>query len=236
MRLIRPSLALLPWILLTAGTPAPLNGLTVKNEVVKIEPVRNNNLFTTWNLYASGLSENAFIAARQGFDRLSETKKLNNKSILTIIDFSRTSNQKRFYVLDMLNGKLLFQSLVAHGQGSGTSRATDFSNETDSHKSSLGFYITDKVYNGSNGYSLKLRGCEKGINDNAMNRAIVIHGAAYVSQRFINQHGYLGRSHGCPALPTELNNKIIDVIKNGSCVFIYHPDKKYLTRSEILNQ
>ncbi len=236
MRLIHPSLALLPWILLSAGTPAPPIGFAFTNNDIKFYQVTNTNLFVQWNLSATGLSENAFTAAKKGFDHFNETQKLNKNSILTIIDFSKASNQKRLYVLDMQKGKLIFQSLVAHGQGSGSAFAVDFSNEAESHKSSLGFFITDAVYNGSNGYSLKLRGCEKGINDNAMNRAIVIHGADYVSQKFINQHGYLGRSHGCPALPAALNKKIIDVIKNGSCVFVYPPDKKYLTRSRILNQ
>lgn len=236
MRLIRLSLALLPWILLTAGTPAPLIGFTFKHDGLKFYRATNNNLYVQWNLSATGLSENAFTAAKKGFDRLSGSKKLISNRVLTIIDFSKASNQKRLYVLDMTNGKLICHTLVAHGQGSGTAYAVDFSNEAESHKSSLGFYITGAVYNGSNGYSLKLRGCEKGINDNAMNRAIVMHGAAYVSQQFIDQHGYLGRSHGCPALPNTLNKKIIDIIKNGSCVFIYHPDKKYFTHSTLLTQ
>lgn len=135
----------------------------------------------------------------------------------------------------MATGKILFNSLVAHGRNSGVDRATNFSNSGASYKSSLGFFITLDTYKGSNGYSMKLKGCEYGINNNALNRAIVMHGADYVSENFIRRNGYLGRSHGCPAVPADLSKKIIDVIKNGSCMFLYYPSKTYINRSKILN-
>jgi hypothetical protein len=135
----------------------------------------------------------------------------------------------------MQTGRIIFRTLVAHGRNSGYVYATSFSNDEASYKSSLGFYITRGTYTGINGYSLKLEGCEKGINDHALNRAIVMHGADYASEEFLQQNGYLGRSHGCPALPSTLSKKIIDKIKNGSCMFLYYPSKAYIDRSTILD-
>jgi L,D-transpeptidase catalytic domain len=138
------------------------------------------------------------------------------------------------FVLDMNTGKVLFKTFVAHGKNSGLEYATNFSNEEESYKTSLGFFITCNTYNGSNGYSLKLKGCEKGINDKAAERAIVMHGAPYANEDFLDSNGYLGRSFGCPAVPEKMNKKIIDIIKNGSCLFLYHPTKKYINASKIL--
>ncbi len=192
-------------------------------------------LYTTWDLASAGLSKDAFEKAYKGFMVLQSKNLLKNCNLLTIVDYSMSSIQKRLFVLEMVTGKILFNSLVAHGRKSGQERATDFSNASESHKSSLGFFITQDTYKGSNGYSLKLKGCEKGINCNALNRAIVMHGADYVSENFIRRNGYLGRSYGCPAVPMDLNKKIIDVIKNGSCMFLYYPSKKYISHSKILN-
>jgi hypothetical protein len=125
---------------------------------------------------------------------------------------------------------------VAHGKNTGLQYATEFSNKLSSFESSLGFYVTMNTYNGSNGYSLKLKGCEKGFNDKALERNIVLHGAPYVSNKFIQQNGFLGRSYGCPAVPLEISDKIINTIKDGACLFIYHPTKKYLTQSVFINQ
>jgi len=141
-------------------------------------------------------------------------------NILTIIDYSKPSTSKRFFVIDLENQKVLFQSYVAHGQNSGENYATEFSNQNESHKSSLGFYKTKNTYYGKHGYSLKLEGLEKGKNDLAEKRAIVIHGADYVSEEFIKENGRLGRSHGCPALPQELSKVIINELKDGSCLYI----------------
>jgi hypothetical protein len=145
------------------------------------------------------------------------------------------SSQKRLFVLNMISGKVLFNTLVAHGKGSGLAYANDFSNKEASYKTSLGFFVTQNTYSGENGYSLKLKGCEKGINDNAIERAIVLHGAPYACESFLHNNGYLGRSHGCPAVPEKLSKQIIDAIKNGSCMFLYHPTKKYTSISKILN-
>lgn len=179
-------------------------------------------VYDSLQLNDQGLSQEAFDYAVQGFEKLDEEGLLNNDSVLTIIDFDQPSYQKRLYVIDIKNFKVLFNTLVAHGKNTGKEIAQFFSNTNESHKSSLGFYITEDTYNGSKGYSLKLKGLEKGINSNAYHRAIVMHGANYVSESFINAQGYIGRSHGCPAVPVELNKPIIQTIKNGSCLFIYN--------------
>ncbi len=191
--------------------------------------------YTLWNLQNTGLSENAFQYAMKGYQYLVKKGAICKKDIITIIDYSKPSYQKRLFILDMISGKVLFNTLVAHGHNSGSEYATKFSNSEESHETSLGFYVTLGTYIGDNGYSLKLKGCEKGFNDNAYNRKIVLHGSEYVSEDFIHTRGYLGRSFGCPAIPLELHKEIIDCIKDGSCVFLYHPNKKYLIKSKILN-
>ncbi len=236
MRLIRNTLALLPMLLLMANTSSSLTGNKIHLKQLNVTadnvPV---DFYSDWNLMETGLSQEAFSDALKGYKFLQKKNLLNNTNVLTIVDYSKPSSKKRLYVLDMTNGIILFNSLVAHGRNSGFDYATDFSNKEASHKTSLGFFITLNTYNGGNGYSLKLKGCEKGINDNALERAIVIHGADYADERFLQNNGFLGRSYGCPAIPEKINKKIIDVIKNGSCVFLYHPTKKYSNVSKILN-
>ncbi|RYG34159.1 MAG: murein L,D-transpeptidase catalytic domain family protein, partial [Chitinophagaceae bacterium] len=155
--------------------------------------------------------------------------------VLTIVDFSLPSNEKRLFVIDVEEEKVLFNTYVAHGRGSGEKMAQRFSNVPESFQSSLGFYSTSSTYQGKHGYSLRLSGLEPGFNNLAEERAIVIHSADYVSEGFIRTKGYLGRSWGCPALPEKLNKPIIDEIKNGSCLFIYSPNNNYLKKSKLLN-
>lgn len=162
-----------------------------------------------------------FSEALKGFYSLKE-KGLIKNDVLTLIDFSVSSNLKRLWIIDLTNNMVLLQTLVAHGRNTGDEFATDFSNTPESFKSSLGFYLTGEVYNGKHGLSLKLDGLDKGLNDNARNRAVVIHGANYVSESFIRDHKRLGRSQGCPAVPVELASDIISMIKGQSCIFIYH--------------
>ncbi len=184
-------------------------------------------------LNLKGLSREAFEFAKKGFNKLADEGRLVNDSIISIIDFSQPSSKKRLYVLDLKNYKVLFNSLVAHGRNSGREFATTFSNQNSSFMSSPGFYITQGTYEGHNGYSLKLEGVERGINDKANERGIVIHGAPYVSESIVNAQGYSGRSQGCPAVPVALAKPLINTIKNGSCMFIYHPS--YVDRSAMLN-
>lgn len=166
-----------------------------------------------------------FNMALDGFYLLKD-KGLVQKNILTLVDFSLSSNFKRMWVIDLEKNIILFQTLVAHGRNTGEEFAKVFSNKAESYQSSIGFYATAETYNGKHGMSLKLDGLEKGLNDKARERAVVMHGADYVSETFIKQNKRLGRSQGCPAVPVEMNGKIINIIKNKSCLFIYHPSAK----------
>ena len=178
-------------------------------------------LYDSLQLKDLGLSKDAFIEALKGYEVLRSSGKLNNDNMLTIADFSLPSSQKRLFVIDIENLKVLYNTYVAHGRNSGKEYANRFSNTPQSNMSSLGFYVTGKTYYGEHGLSLKLEGEEEGINDNAKNRAIVIHCADYVSEKMIETLGYLGRSLGCPALPKKYSKPIIETIKDGSCFFIY---------------
>lgn len=181
------------------------------------------------------LNFEALKQALTGYNLLLYRKLLNNSFILTIIDYSKPSNVERFFVIDINSRKLLYKSLVAHGKNSGVNYASSFSNKQSSHKSSIGFFITGETYIGRHGFSLRLNGLEKNINDNAGKRAIVIHSASYVNKEYIKKYGRLGRSHGCPALPAYNYENIVDLIKNKTCLFIYYPDRKYLSDSKFVN-
>jgi hypothetical protein len=195
-------------------------------------PVIMPSAYDSLHLDLSGLSQQAFDYAKKGMNRLMEKGQLMNDSIISIIDFSQPSSAKRLYIVDLKNYKLLFNTLVAHGRNTGREWATYFSNQPASYKSSPGFYITGETYRGNNGYSLKLIGIETGINDKAYDRAIVMHGAGYVSADLAHAQGYIGRSEGCPAIPEQISRPVINTIKEGSCLFIYHPS--YISRSVLL--
>jgi len=187
----------------------------------------NSNQFALPNL-------ESFKEALKGFYILKE-KGLVQKDILTLVDFSLSSNVKRLWVIDLATNTILYNSLVAHGRNTGDEFANSFSNANKSFKSSLGFYATGEVYNGKHGMSLKLDGLEKGINNNARERGVVIHSAAYVSNSFIKSNKRLGRSLGCPAVPAESLNGIVNTIKNKSCLFIYHPSRSFKTISDLFS-
>lgn len=185
-------------------------------------------LYQTMHL-DSLVSLQAFRQAVSGYYKIAGRK----REILTLIDFSKPSTENRLFVFDMHNHKLLFCSLVAHGRNSGGLYATSFSNQSGSNKSSLGFYLTEETYQGNNGYSLRLKGLEKGINDKARERAIVVHGASYAHPSVLRS-GRLGRSFGCPAVPHTITHPLINTIKEGSVMFIYAPVHEYLAHSTIL--
>jgi hypothetical protein len=181
------------------------------------------------------LNEEVFFKALTGFENLKKAGLINKEShLLTVCDFSMSSNTKRLWVIDTEEKKVLFNSLVAHGKNTGEEFATNFSNTESSLQSSLGFYITDATYDGDNGYSLRLLGMDKGFNDAAYKRAVVMHGADYVSEEFAAMHKRIGRSWGCPAIPKDLTQPIINTIKGRNCLFIYYPDQNYLSKSEWL--
>jgi hypothetical protein len=174
--------------------------------------------------------------ALSGYDLLKQEQFIDRPEVITIIDFSLPSTSERLWVIDLYQAKVLFHSLVSHGRNSGELMAENFSNAPGSFTSSPGFYTTGETYSGRHGLSLKLDGLEKGINDKARERAIVIHGADYVTPDFVTKHGRLGRSHGCPAVPTQLSNEIIETIKDGSCLFIYVPKESYTSNSPIISK
>ena len=182
-----------------------------------------------------GLSKQAFNYALKGYNYLVAQGKLAKENIISIVDFSQPSSKKRLFVIDLDDFRVLYNTYVAHGVNSGKEYASQFSNTPSSYKSSLGLYLTLGTYIGEHGYSLRLDGLEKGINDNANSRDIVIHAADYVNESFIRSLGYIGRSWGCPALPEKLHKPIIDKIKNGSCLFIFSTNNAYLQNSKIIN-
>lgn len=194
------------------------------------------DIYSVLNLAHFGLSNEVLQLALIGHNKLKAEGRLENPNILTIVDFSQTSKNKRLYVIDRENLKLLFNTLVAHGKNTGDEFAKYFSNENGTYKSSLGFYVTKNDNMGATvGYSLILEGMEKGFNDNAVNRQIIMHGADYATEDFISKNGRLGRSFGCPTLPPELVKPVISTIEKGSCLFIYYPDPSYLSESSLLN-
>jgi len=192
-------------------------------------------LYERLNLQQNGLSMQAFEYAYKGYLRLLQKRMISKEDYLTICDFSQSSNNKRLYLVDMINIKLILNTYVAHGRNSGGEYATRFSNRSKSLQSSLGFYITRDTYYGEHGLSLRLTGLEKGYNDKALRRNIVVHGADYIGDKRLQRNNYMGRSYGCPAIPRKESNEVINKIKNGSCIFIYHPSKNYLHGSKILN-
>jgi hypothetical protein len=179
-------------------------------------------------------SENVFAKALKGYLKLKNEGEIKNEK-LTIVDFSLSSTMPRLWVIGMVKQEVILQSLVSHGRNTGDEFATTFSDKVDSHMSSLGFYKTGETYQGINGFSMRLDGLEAGINSNARKRAIVVHGADYASLKLVKAQGRLGRSYGCPAVPVEVNKKLIELIKDESCLFIYHPSKDYISKSYYLS-
>lgn len=195
-----------------------------------------NRLLSVQTMQGQILPDQSILEmAIRGYTKLLRNESVPQPEILTLVDFSLPSDKERMWVFDIETGKLLYNSLVAHGRNSGDRLASHFSNSPGSFTSSLGFYLTGDIYQGKHGLSLYLDGLEKGINDKARERAIVIHGADYATANFIQQHGRLGRSLGCPALPPHLTRDVINTIKGGTCLFIYAPDKNYLANSPVLN-
>ena len=183
------------------------------------------------------LSPEVFNKAMHGYLNLQAAGKLNdNKQILSVADFTKSSTENRLWIIDLKSKKVIYNTYVAHGQGSGEDFATSFSNTDGTHASSLGFYVTSDTYIGQHGNSLRLNGMDRGFNDAALNRGIVMHAADYVSKSNINGQGRLGRSWGCPAVAPELAQPIINTIKGGTCLFIYYPQPKYLKTAYWVNK
>lgn len=195
-------------------------GLDLKNET-KIKEI-----YHTLNL-DNKLEYSTFLKAIHGYNKIEEKK----EGFITIIDFSKPSNEERFFVIDLENKKVDYSTYVTHGKNTGLDMAVKFSNKMNSYQSSLGFYLTDQTYTGSNGYSLRLKGLEPGINSNALARHIVVHGADYATKEFMDKYGFLGRSLGCPAIPEEISKEVIDYIKGGTVLYINGNDDSYFEKS-----
>lgn len=187
--------------------------------------------FNKWNQ----INYDVFFKAYKGYLVMKSEGMISNSRYLTVIDFELSANQRRMWVFDLEKHKIVVHELVSHGRNSGEEYARSFSNQPESFKSSLGFYVTGTNYLGKNDYSLRLHGVEEGFNDNAFDRGIVMHGAEYVNSRFIRYHKRLGRSQGCPAVSQKISKWLINTIEGGSCLFIYYPDKTYLKKSELIN-
>jgi len=219
-------------ILFLLNSFSPANLTTSAPLPVKVEVSSGHSIYEELQVTNQSLpSIEIFELAYSGWEKMDGELK---SSILTIIDFSLPSTERRLWIIDLKSKEVLLHSVVAHGRNSGELLANRFSNRPESYQSSLGFYKTAETYQGKHGYSLRLDGLEKGINDQARNRAIVIHGADYASEAFAKINGRLGRSLGCPALPTELSSKAIDLIKDGSLLFVFAKDMDYLSSSPLL--
>lgn len=192
-------------------------------------------LRTLFDQFPQGsISWEAFEYAMLGRQYLLNTNAFSKENILTIVDFSKPSTEKRLFVIDVEKNEIIYASLTSHGRNSGENMATKFSNRPESYQSSLGFFKTGEIYYGSKGFSMRLDGLESNINCKARPRGIVVHAADYVSESFVKNQGRLGRSQGCPALPKELNKPIIQKIEGGSLFFIYAPNEQYQKTSKII--
>lgn len=207
-----------------ASTTVSLKPVSPTEATLTLEKAFNEYIedsFDRMDLRGKGLKLEIYRKAIIGFQNLKRSNKIPaQQSVLSIVDFSKPSRHKRLWIVDLKNEKLVYHSLVAHGQGSGGDLATSFSDIINSHQSSLGFYVTGNTYFGKHGLSLKLHGMDPGYNSNAYERAIVVHGADYVSNQFIKQQGRLGRSFGCPVVPEEIKDQIIHYIKNKTVLYI----------------
>lgn len=217
------------------STPKP----SKKSEVTVVaEPTAEEKMALLYESFAdlntNMPSETAFTNGITGYEKLKEEGKIT-KEILTIVDFALPSTEKRMWVMDMKTKKVLFHTYVSHGKNTGSNMATNFSNTPNSLQSSLGFFVTAETYYGRNGLSLFIDGMEEKYNSNARERYVVVHGADYAKPEFIKRLGRLGRSYGCPAVPTELSKEIIHTIKGESVLFIFHTNKDYLENSTYIN-
>ncbi|MDB5252212.1 MAG: murein L,D-transpeptidase catalytic domain family protein [Flaviaesturariibacter sp.] len=236
------SFALLPVLKAGSNTGAAVNAPAFNDSAASIDNTASSNsaeavansLYTTLNLKSIGLSFDALKYALKGYRQLVDNGTLSNDEVLTVIDFSQPSSKKRMYILDVKNNKVLLNTYVAHGKNTGLQYAEHFSNRPESLQSSLGFYVTKSTYSGKHGTSLRLEGLEKGWNDRAEERAVVVHGAEYIGSSRADA-AYMGRSWGCPAVPQSQVGTVINLIKGGTCLFIYHPSADYLQESQLLN-
>ncbi len=230
---------ILTLICLTSGLLTHFFAANSSNLELSVKPLANLEVDLVYahpgNASISLPQEDILRHGISGHQKLVSINKIPSNKPLTVIDFSLPSSEKRMWIINVESGEILHYGYVSHGRNSGDLMAERFSNVNSSYMSSLGFYLTAETYHGKHGYSLRLDGLEKGFNDKARERAIVIHGADYAKEEFIQATGRLGRSLGCPALPHEEAKEVIDMIKENSLLFIYANDTQYLEKSPILN-
>lgn len=215
--------------------PGEMHRVPPTNNVAISEPATSSILYQALQLESIGLSKKAFDLAYRGYQKLLKQSRISNPRYLTICDLSQSSRKRRLYLIDLVNKEVVLNTWVAHGRNSGGEFASRFSNRPSSYQSSLGFYVTMETYSGEHGLSLRMAGMEPGFNDRAYRRGVVVHGADYIGENCLQKGGRMGRSFGCPAVSKEESNILINTIKDGTCLFIYHPSRVYLQRSKILN-
>ncbi len=211
------------------------NDALVKPDTKDKFEIAAQELYNSLNLSRLSLDYPVFRQALLGYYNLLNKELIEKSGILSIIDFEKPSTDKRLFVVDLEAKKLLHNTLVSHGKNSGWNYASKYSNKPNSLQSSIGLFKAAETYVGKHGFSLRLDGLEKGVNHKARDRAIVVHGADYVSETFIQKWGRLGRSFGCPALPQSEHKQIINHIKDGTCLFIFKKDSTYLRNSDFFN-
>ncbi|MCX2740094.1 murein L,D-transpeptidase catalytic domain family protein [Pontibacter anaerobius] len=217
----------------SAAMPHP-DPATLKRKMTNIRLMRFNqvayNLYSNMKLQDAGLRFDVFNKALTGYFNMRHNNEVSGKPYITIVDFTKSSNEKRLWVVDVEKKELLYNTYVSHGRNSGNEFAREFSNENKSFMSSIGFYVTEGTYTGKHGLSLKLNGLDEGFNTNAKERYIVMHGAEYASEAFIKQAGRLGRSLGCPAIPMEDHEEIIGTVKGGTAMYIHAGQDEYTSQ------
>ena len=224
MKLLGPGLgiAALAFGLFSAGTTLAREGTAIP-QILKTVPLAEQKSFTSITREAPELAPEVLALSLRAYAEAKD-RKLVSRPRLAIIDYRLPSSDKRLWILDLTEGTVLFHDWVAHGKNSGEAFAKNFSNTPESLQTSLGLFAAGNTYRGKHGYSLRLHGLEKGINDKAFARSIVIHGADYVSPKFLQRLGRMGRSWGCPALPRASSNSIIDAIKDGGALVAFAPE------------
>ena len=227
---------LLPFLILTlCGFTSPLSWLFMP---ANHEPYGTtewlNKEMQILQAQASNIDANVLRLSLVAYLNAQRRGYIDRKQLLTVIDFSKPSNERRLWVFDLARGRALYNTWVSHGKNSGGVNATSFSNSIGSLKSSLGLYLTEEPYTGGVGYALRLRGLEPGVNDNAYRRDIVVHGAWYVNTDTIRRYGQIGRSWGCPAVGSDLARPLINTIKDHTLLFAYYPDRSWLSHSQFL--
>jgi len=212
---------------------------TSPQDFITVEQDFDNHLDEVYydsQLHLSGLNKDVFRLGMIGYYNLLNKQKIKRSDLLTIVDYDQASTKERLFVIDLNNHGLVHHTLVAHGQKTGGNYAKYFSNKSESHQSSLGFYTTAETYEGKYGYSLRLDGFDAGFNCKARDRAIVMHGADYVSRDFIARQGRLGRSWGCLSLERQEAPTVISKIRNGSCIYVHKNDPNFQSKSNWLNE